>query len=171
MPLVLGAPCRRTDARRLELADRIGGGIEAERQFFSVGTQAGEHEGITADVSRKVYGFGDLAGFVDIGVHAFVEREQRQRKRAVPGRKHDRKLALRLDELVDRQRNGVLLRKPRSQIDRARFQVRVIVAVERHQVVVEEGQVRLRRAGHGKSPKTKEWTGMRLGTRAWCAAL
>ncbi len=41
-------------------------------------------------------------------------------------------------------------------VDRTRAPFLVVAAVERHEVVVEQGQAGLRRAGHGASPDRSE---------------
>ena len=141
-----------------ELADVLGSRVEAERHFIAVGLQSCKHVGITAHVGRQVDIVDDAAVFFDIGVHAFVQAHQRQGNGVCANRKNDRQGALCVDEFVYGERNSVLLRKPRCLGHRARGQVQVILAVERHEIVEKQGQVGLWRAGHG-TLRRFEWIG------------
>ena len=132
-----------------ELADVFSSRIEAQRKIVAVLVQPSKHERVTTDIGRNVNLLGDSAFIVAEGVYAIVEAHQCQRHGIGTGGKHDRHVTLCLHEFIDCQRDGMLLGKPWRLGHRTRAIVRMVLAVERHEVFEKQGQVGLRRAGHG----------------------
>src|SRR3546814_9623440 len=75
--------------------------------LIAILAQPREDEGIAPRICRDIDVLDQLALVIDVGVHALVEAHQRQRDGIVPGSENDRERALRIDELVGRQRNCV----------------------------------------------------------------
>src|SRR3546814_1939215 len=84
------------------------GRVEAQRQFFRIGLELGEQEGVATDIGRNIDRVDQLACVVDEGVDAFVEAHQRERNGIVARRKNDREKAARRHEFVRRQRDRML---------------------------------------------------------------
>ena len=82
------------------------------------------------------------------GVDPFVEAKQGDRQRVLTCGEHDREMALRVDEFVRGQRDRMGCGEIGCAFKRAGFPVRMVAAVERQKVLVEQRKLRLRRAGH-----------------------
>jgi hypothetical protein len=112
------------------------------------GFRRASRNGIAAQVGGDIDFAARRAVILEEHVDALVEAHQRQRNRVVARRENDRVVALRVGELLDCQRDRVLVAEPLGLVDRAGAPLAMVAAVEGHQVLVEQGKLGLRLGGH-----------------------
>src|SRR6185369_3525139 len=154
----------------VELAHGLGRRVETQGQLVALRIELGEKERIAADVGRNVGGGIDRAPIgVEEYVDPLVEAHQGDRDRILADRKDDRIVPLRQAELIDGDRDRVGLRDERRLLHLSDFQRGVLGRVERHNLVVEQRQILIRRGARhcNVSPGVRPYGPSLVGPAGW----